>query len=82
MPWQALGASVKGGAHEKQGLSCQDAYYWWFHRRGRGLLIAVADGAGSAPKADKGARRATKGEVGVLAGRWKWWGIPSSYSFF
>jgi serine/threonine protein phosphatase PrpC len=82
MPWQALGVSVKGAAHEKQGLSCQDAYYWRFHRRGRGLLIAVADGAGSAPKADKGARRATKGEVGVLAGRWKWWGIPSSYAFF
>jgi hypothetical protein len=71
MPWQVLGASVKGGAHEKQGLSCQGAYYWRFHRRGRGLLIAGADGAGSAPKADKGTRLATKGEVGVLAGRWK-----------
>jgi len=71
MPWQVLGVSVKGAAHEKQGLPCQGAYYWRFHRHGRGLLIAVADRAGSAPKADKGARLATKGEVGVLAGRWK-----------
>jgi serine/threonine protein phosphatase PrpC len=55
MPWQVLGVSVKGAAHEKQGLPCQDAYYWRFHWRGRGLLIAVADGAGSAPKADKSA---------------------------
>ena len=70
MPCQVLGVSVKGAAHEKQGLPCQDAYYWRFHRRGRGLLIAVADG-GAAPKADKGARLATKGEVGVLAGRSK-----------
>ena len=65
MPWQVLGVSVKGAAHEKQGLPCQGAYYWRFHWRGRGLLIAVADG-GSAPKTDKGARLATKGEVGVL----------------
>ena len=69
MLWQVPGVSVKGAAHEKQGLPCQGAYYWRFHRHGRGLLIAVADGAGSAPKAEMGARLATKGEVGVLAGR-------------
>jgi len=66
MPWQVLGVSVKGAVHEKQGLPCQGAYYWWFHWYGRGLLIAGADGAGSAPKADKVSRLATKGEVGVL----------------
>ena len=52
--WKVTGCSTQGLAHEKLGLPCQDAHAW--HQPGNGLLlVAVADGAGSAPLAHIGA---------------------------
>ena len=52
--WRVTAASVRGPAHEKAGLPCQDAHHWV--AASEAVLIAgVADGAGSAPLADVGA---------------------------
>lgn len=52
--WQVIGASVAGTAHTRAGRPCEDAHAW--RRRPDGtLLLAVADGAGSAARAAEGA---------------------------
>jgi hypothetical protein len=56
VPWKCLGESIIGTAHVAAGLPCQDA-----HRLTvvEGVLVAVvADGAGSASRADTGAQTA------------------------
>ena len=51
--WQVIGASVAGSAHTRAGRPGEDAHAW---RRSAGLLVlAVADGAGSAARAAEGA---------------------------
>ena len=57
--WNVIGASVKGMSHEKNGAPCQDAHA---HRilNDEVLVIAVADGAGSAAHADRGASLAVE----------------------
>jgi hypothetical protein len=52
--WRVAGASVAGTAHERAGIGCQDAHRWAVLPNGC-LLIAVADGAGSAARAEEGA---------------------------
>lgn len=56
--WRVLSASVVGKGHERNGRSCDDHHAWW--RIGSGLVIALADGAGSAPRGGQGAREATR----------------------
>ncbi len=60
--WRAVGASVRGKGHERNGTACQDAHSWWVTPEGY-LLAAIADGAGSAPHADVGAALAAETAV-------------------
>lgn len=55
--WRVVGASVQGTAHLKREIPCQDAHAYRL-LPGRVLLVAVADGAGSAPHSDTGAQYA------------------------
>ena len=66
-PWSVLGRSVRGTAHLRHGVRCQDS--WHVGRvPGGGLVIAVADGAGSAARSDEGSAVAVRAAVGhVLA---------------
>jgi hypothetical protein len=57
--WRVVGAAVQGGAHQKQGLPCQDAQDYRVLPAGE-LLIALADGAGTAARAEEGARCAVE----------------------
>ena len=59
MPWRLLGASVVGAGHEVRGDGCDDAHAV-ASRLDRSLVIAVADGAGSAPRGGEGARLAVE----------------------
>jgi hypothetical protein len=64
--WRVAGASVQGSAHLSRGLPCQDAH------AARGLpggelLLAVADGAGSAECADIGAALAVQHCIDALS---------------
>jgi len=61
-PWRVLGASVQGSSHQQSGQPCQDAHSW--HVLPGGILVAaVADGAGSAPLSEIGARTAADAAV-------------------
>lgn len=53
--WRVIGASVQGTAHVRRGIPCQDAHAYRVLPGGK-LVVAVADGAGSAPRSDEGAR--------------------------
>jgi hypothetical protein len=64
MSWLAYGASVQGTGHRRTGLPCQDAHGW---RLPPGAaLCAVADGLGSAARAQDGARRAVAAVLDAL----------------
>jgi len=65
--WRVVGASVQGVAHRRAGLPCQDAQAWRVLGSGE-VIIAVADGAGTAPCAAEGARLAAIHAVDSLAG--------------
>ena len=52
--WRLLGASVTGTSHEKGGLAGQDAH--GYREVPGGVLLAVADGAGSAERSAAGSR--------------------------
>lgn len=55
-PWVVLGESVAGTAHRRSGAPCQDAFRFRpLDPAGEWLAVAVADGAGSAARADAGA---------------------------
>jgi serine/threonine protein phosphatase PrpC len=64
--WQVIGAAVQGLSHQKQDLPCQDALEY---RRlpGGALLVALADGAGSATRSELGARAAVQAAMDSLA---------------
>jgi hypothetical protein len=56
MKWTALGESVAGTSHRARGVPCQDAFrYRTFGAAGEWLVIATADGAGSASHSEMGA---------------------------
>jgi|YNPBryunderm2012_1023409.scaffolds.fasta_scaffold06731_3 hypothetical protein len=57
--WRVFAVSVRGSAHERRAMPCQDAnkYERLFHEV---LIIAVADGAGSARYAQKGSQCAVQ----------------------
>lgn len=65
MNWQAFGASVQGISHRRMGLPCQDACKWQILPRG--VICAVADGLGSAAKAEEGAKIVVETVVAMLA---------------
>jgi Protein phosphatase 2C len=60
--WKLLFQSVQGAAHERSGQPCQDSCRVRLRPTGGGpvLVLACADGAGSAPLADVGARLACR----------------------
>ena len=60
--WTFVGASVTGTAHLTRGCGCQD---WWGAAEfsGQDLVIAVADGAGSAAHAEPAARIAVSSAI-------------------
>jgi hypothetical protein len=66
--WRITGAAVPGISHLKQGLPCQDAAaYQVIEVDGMSvLLIALADGAGSAEFSDQGAQLAVKAALDSL----------------
>jgi hypothetical protein len=66
--WKLLFQSVRGTAHERAGRPCQDSCLVRLWRRGPEpvLVVACADGAGSASDADAGARLACRGAVGLV----------------
>ena len=63
--WQVIGAAVQGLSHQKQGLPCQDALKYRCLPGGI-LLVALADGAGSALHAELGAQAAVQASVDRL----------------
>lgn len=66
--WQVIGAAVQGLSHQKQGLPCQDALKY-HSLPGGTLLVALADGAGSAIHAELGAQAAVQASVDWLITR-------------
>lgn len=66
--WRVVGTAVQGVGHRRQGLPCQDAQDYrivptW---HGQALLVALADGAGSAEHADIGASCAVDAALWIL----------------
>ena len=57
--WNVIGASVQGTSHIRRGVHCQDAHdYRWVNEEL--VVLAVADGLGSASLSQEGAQRATQ----------------------
>ncbi len=65
MSWKVLGVSVAGTSHEKTGTPCQDAHRIEITDTGV-VLIAFADGAGSASLAEIGALAAADTAIDIL----------------
>ena len=63
--WHVVGASVRGTAHEKDDTPCQDAHDYRLLPNNT-LLVAVADGAGSADRSAEGAALAVAEILEVL----------------
>ena len=64
-----LGARAVGPAHERSGTPCQDAFAWAV-LSAEAVVVAVADGAGSAAHAEEGARLAVEAAVASARGAW------------
>lgn len=65
--WRLLAASSRGTAHVNRNLPNQDA--WLAATRLDGsVLLAAADGAGTAERSDEGARTAVRAAIAQLAG--------------
>lgn len=64
--WRVAGASVQGTSHEADGTPCQDAHAYAELQNGT-LLIAIADGAGSAKHSEEGAERAVSQCISELS---------------
>ncbi|MFH9724378.1 PP2C family serine/threonine-protein phosphatase [Streptomyces sp. NPDC017254] len=56
--WRVHGTSATGYRHLRERTPCQDAYA--YNETASGLVLAVADGAGSAPYSREGARQAVR----------------------
>ncbi len=66
--WSVVGASVAGSGHVRKGRPCEDAHGYRTLADGT-LLLAVADGAGSAPRAEEGSRLAVAAGLAALERR-------------
>ncbi len=64
--WYCVGASVQGTSHENVGLPCQDMHRYQ-HLRNGDLIMAVADGVGSAQRSDEGAKLACDVAINYLS---------------
>ena len=62
--WRVVGASAEGTSHFATGAGCQDAHR--FEAAAGRLVIAVADGAGSATRAREGACHAVDAAIDCL----------------
>ena len=71
--WQVVSAAVSGSSHRRQGIPCQDAVDYRIIKNNRLpdsiLLVALADGAGSAPLAEKGAQWAVEAAMQAMESR-------------
>ena len=65
--WNILSASATGTSHAKNNTPCQDAHRWSLMETGT-LLIAVADGAGTAERSQAGAVCAVEVALAFLEG--------------
>ena len=66
--WTTAGATAAGDRHLRRGIPNQDAYaYRYCGGRQRAVILAVADGAGSAARADEGSRLAVNVSVATAA---------------
>ncbi len=63
--WWAVGAVARGVSHQANGSPCQDALGYRFLSDGV-LVAALADGAGTADKADRGAQAAVDAALDCL----------------
>jgi hypothetical protein len=63
-----LGASVAGTSHLQRNIPCQDSQEWKMIGENT-VVIAVADGAGSAERAEEGSRTAALTATGFVADR-------------
>ncbi len=68
--WKVVASSVAGVSHLRSGLPCQDAHACRIMEDGL-LVVAVADGAGSAAKADVGSQVAVELAVAPIFADWK-----------
>lgn len=66
MTWRAVGVSVEGAGHRVRGAGCEDAHL--ARRTDTGLVLVVADGAGSAARSQRGAEAVVTAVGDVLAG--------------
>ncbi|MEO5822813.1 MAG: PP2C family serine/threonine-protein phosphatase [Vicinamibacteraceae bacterium] len=64
--WRHLAASIQGAAHVRNGVPCQDSSVVTDLAADAGLLLACADGAGSATCADVGAATACRALVDAV----------------
>jgi hypothetical protein len=67
VPWAVVGASAPGTSHLGRAVPCQDAHICVADAGGT-LVVAVADGAGSAARAERGALAAVARATESLAG--------------
>lgn len=63
--WKIASASVSGTRHEKMGQPCQDDHFWKVINESI-LIVAVADGAGSALFGDMGSALAVQSAIETL----------------
>ncbi|MEI6044310.1 MAG: PP2C family serine/threonine-protein phosphatase [Chloroflexota bacterium] len=63
--WRVIGASVRGTSHVATDRACEDAHAYLELENGI-LLLAVADGAGSASRAREGSQEAVKAIIVTL----------------
>jgi hypothetical protein len=68
--WRVIGASVSGVRHRREGKPCQD--YWGYRTLPTGeVVVAVADGAGSAPLAAEGAHAMVENALATIGAIWE-----------
>jgi serine/threonine protein phosphatase PrpC len=63
--WRAIGASITGSGHKSSAIPCQDAHLI-SSTSDELLIIAVADGAGSAKYADRASQLCVKNAVEAI----------------
>lgn len=66
--WRCIGASVIGVSHQRHDKPCQDYWHHCILPTGE-LVVAVADGAGSAPMAQAGAQLVVEGALAAVQAR-------------
>ena len=81
-PWPIAIARAKGAAHLSLKKSCQDFGAWTYIATPSALIVAVADGAGSADHAEEGAYLSVQKTLLFFKKIFKTEGIPQSESIF